>query len=212
MVSEDLSFFDSADDAGAGLDEGGTAHDSSAQYLVFAVSGMEMAVELATVSEIVPYERVSELPGTPAFVRGVVHVRERVIPVVDLAVKLCRKPEPVTKRSCILMLELPSLRARQETGQASTKSERAEEAGGASVEEKLPVGIVMDGVATLLDLSLSQIRAAPRFGAHIDTRYVEGLVPTDHGMLPIIDFSRLFAPDELSAVAHIAEDVAAEQP
>ncbi|MEY4508150.1 MAG: hypothetical protein RLZZ450_272 [Pseudomonadota bacterium] len=169
-VSEDLSFFDSADEAGARPEEGSSPHKSSAQYLVFVVSGMEMAVALAAVSEILPYERVSELPGTPPFVRGVAHVRGRVIPVVDLAVKLGRKSEPTTKRSCILMLEL-SLH-----GAHATASDAL-----------LTVGIVMDGVATLLDLERSQIRDAPRFGNHIETRYVDGLVPTESGMLPIID-------------------------
>lgn len=184
-VSEDLSFFDSADDEGARPEQGSTTHATSAQYLVFVVSSLEMAVALATVSEILPYERVSELPGTPTFVRGVVPVRGRVIPVIDLAVKLGRKSEPTTKRSCILMIELS--------------------------DQLVTVGIVMDGVATLLDVERGQIRGAPRLGNHIETPYVEGLIPTERGMLPIIDFSRLFAPDELSTVANIAADAAGER-
>ena len=81
-------------------------HQAVSQYLVFFVSGMEMAVPLACISEIVQYERVSEVPGTPPYVRGVVHVRGRVIPVIDLAMKLGRPPETPGKRTCILMFEL----------------------------------------------------------------------------------------------------------
>lgn len=159
----------------------------SRQYLVFVVAGMEMAVSLERVSEIVPYERVSAVPGTPPYVRGVVHVRDRVIPVADLAVKLQRTPEAVGKRTCILMLELML------------------------GDERFPVGIVMDGVATLLDVDGAQIRPAPRFGASVEVKYLEGLLPTERGMLPLIDMNRVFASDELAEVALVARDGKADE-
>lgn len=158
------------------------------QYLSFSVSAMEMAVSLAHVSEIVPYERVSNVPGTPAYVRGVVHLRGRVIPVIDLAVKLGRTPQPVGKRTCILMLEL------------------------VLDEGRFPLGIVMDGVATLLDVDASQIRPAPRFGASVEVKYLEGIVPTERGMLPLIDVCKVFAGDELAEVAAVAYDAAPDAP
>jgi purine-binding chemotaxis protein CheW len=154
---------------------------SVSQYLVFCVSNMEMAVSLACISEIVPYERVSPVPGTPPYVRGVVHVRGRVIPVVDLAQKLGRTPEPPGKRTCILMFEL------SRSGQS------------------LPMGIVMDNVAKLLDVPASQISAPPRFGADVDGRLLAGLVPTERGMLPLLDVERVFGDEELAQVAAVAE-------
>ena len=151
------------------------------QYLVFSVSRMEMAVSLACISEIVPYERVSEVPGTPSYVRGVVHVRGRVIPVIDLAQKLGRAAEVPGKRTCILMFEL----ARQ--------------------GRPLPMGIVMDNVAKLMDVHASQISAPPRFGAAVESRLLAGLVPTERGMLPLLDVERVFGDDELAQVAAVAE-------
>jgi len=157
-----------------------SAHPRVAQYLVFTVSGMEMGVSLAHVSEIVPYERVSAVPGTPPFVRGVVHVRGRVIPVIDLAVKLQRVPEPVGKRTCILMVEL--------------------QVDGRTV----PLGLVMDGVATLLDVEITQIQPPPRFGTDVEVRYLEGLVAREGGMLPLLDVALVFGADELAQVARTA--------
>ncbi|MDB4975846.1 MAG: chemotaxis protein CheW [Myxococcaceae bacterium] len=145
-----------------------------AQYLVFVVAGLEMGVSLERVSEIVPYERVSIVPGTPAYVRGVVHVRGRVIPVIDLAIKLQRSPQPATKRTCILMLEL------DHDGR------------------RIPFGLVMDGVATLLDVDRSEVQAAPRFGTTAEVRFLEGLLPREAGMLPLLDVERAFADQELS--------------
>jgi purine-binding chemotaxis protein CheW len=181
---EDLSFFESDGATDANADSAAVA-SSVAQYLVFVASKREMAIGLAQVSEIVPYEGVSPVPGTPAYVRGVAHVRGRLIPVIDLALKLGLPSEPNTKRSCILMLDL------------------------SLDEQAFPVGIVMDGVATLLDLDTSQIKPPPRFGAGVDVKYLQGLVPTERGTLPLIDFARVFASEEL---AQIARGVASDQP
>lgn len=175
MTKEDLSFFETDHDDKP--EQTAEAQSATAQYLMFSVAKREMVVRLAYVSEIIPYEGLSSVPGTPAYVRGVVHVRGRVIPVIDLALKLGLQAEATGKRSSILMLE-PQL------------------AG-----QYLPLGIVIDGVATLLDLEVSQVKPAPRFGAGIDVRYLEGLVPTERGTLPLIDFARMFAVDELAALA-----------
>lgn len=184
---EDLSFFE-ADGASSAAASTTSSASHLAQYLVFVASKREMAIGLAHVSEIVPYEGVSPVPGTPAYVRGVAHVRGRLIPVIDLALKLGLPPEPNTKRSCILMLDLTL------DGQS------------------FPVGIVMDGVATLLDLDNSQIKPPPRFGAGVDVRYLQGLVPTERGTLPLIDFARVFASQELAQIAAGTQGVAADQP
>lgn len=172
---EDLSFFEAdSDTVREHVEE---TKSATAQYLVFKITGREMVVKLAHVSEIIPYEGLSAVPGTPPYVRGVVHVRGRVIPVVDLALKLGIQGEATAKRSSILMLE-PQL------------------AG-----QYLPLGIVIDGVATLLELEASHVKPAPRFGTSIDVRYLEGLVPIDNKTLPLIDFARMFAVDELTELA-----------
>ena len=151
------------------------------QYLLFMVSGLELAVRLESVSEIVPYEGVSTVPGTPAYVRGVLPVRGRVLPVIDLAVKLGRAPETPGKRTCILVVEL--------SGDEGTRS----------------TGIVMDGVATLLDVDERQVAAAPQFGAKVSVQHVQGLIPSARGMVPIIDVARVFATDELSELSSVAQ-------
>ena len=150
---------------------------SVSQYLVFTVSTLEMAIGIAQVSEIVPYERVSSLPGMPPYIRGVTQVRERWTPVIDLALKFGLTPAAVTKRTCILVLELHVHR------------------------EALPVGIVLDGVASLLDLEAARISPPPRFGVGVDVRYMHGIVATERGSLPLIDFAQVFAGSELEHIA-----------
>jgi purine-binding chemotaxis protein CheW len=182
---DERSFFDDDFDATA-TSSGSAPRAVTQQYLLFTVSGLEMGLPLENVSEILPYEHVSDLPGKPAFIRGIVHVRGRVTPVVDLAVKLSRPALSATKRTCILMIEV-------------------------DVEgESLPLGIVLDGVATLMDVDTSTIRKPPRFGMNVDVRYVDGLVQTSRGMLPLIDFARVFSGEALSDVRALAGEVLPE--
>jgi purine-binding chemotaxis protein CheW len=108
-----------------------------------------------------------------------------VLPLVDLATKLKREPEPITKRTCILVLEL--------------------EVSG----ECWPIGVLTDGVATLLDIEVDKRRPAPKFGEGVDVRFIEYLLPSERGILPALDVQRIFASDELAALARSAEAAAA---
>lgn len=161
--------------------------DVTRQYLLFTVAGLQLAVALESVSEILPYENVSTLPGTPSHVRGVVPVRGRILPVIDLAVKLGRAPEAAGKRTCILIVELQLK------------------------EGPFSMGIVMDGVATLLDASEAELAATPRFGGGVKVQHLQGLLPTAQGMVPLIDLARVFADDELADISQVSELASAQQ-
>jgi purine-binding chemotaxis protein CheW len=147
------------------------------QYLVFSASQRELAIGLAQVSEIIPYERVCGLPGAPTYLCGVTEVRGRWTPVIDLGLKLGLAPTSITKRSCVLVLEL--------------------EIHG----DSMPVGVVLDGVATLLELEASRISPPPRLGGGVEMKYMKGLIATERGSLPLIDPAHVFEESELEHIA-----------
>lgn len=153
---------------------------SARQYLVLSISGLELGIPLERVSEAIPYDGFSPLPGAPDHVLGLVHVRGRVVPVFDLAKPLGRRACSISKRSCVLMLEL------------------------SLAGEPLHVGVVMDGVATLLEIDEQEIRSPPRLGAQALLRYLRGVVPTSRGILPLIAIETLFAEEDLHRLGEIA--------
>lgn len=157
------------------------AETAEEQYLLFVVSGSSLAVALRHVAEIVPYEHVTRVPGTPGYVRGVVHLRGRVVPVIDLAEKLGMVVERSVKRSSIVMLdrELDGVR--------------------------FPMGVVVDGVATLLDVQRKLIQPAPHFGAGVFVSHLEGLFQAEGRSIPLLDVNRLFAVQELKSVLRASE-------
>lgn len=153
---------------------------SHTQYLTFQVSGVELGVSLQSISEIVPYERVSPIPGTPAMVRGVVHLRGQMVPVMDAAARLGLIAEPPGPRSCIVMLDL----------------RRADGSVGL-------YGLAVDRVATLLDVDSSQVKRAPDFGSGVDVRYLEGLYYAENRVLPLVSVMALFSQAELTYASGI---------
>jgi purine-binding chemotaxis protein CheW len=139
-------------------------------HLVFYVSEHPLAISLQHVSEILPYENVSAMPGMPVAARGVVHVRGRVLPLMDCALRLGFVPQPPTKRSCIVMLELAD---------PSSRTPRS-------------FGLTADRIASLLDVNMSEVQPVPDFGLQLNTRYMVGLYHTALGSVPLLSPEHLF--------------------
>ena len=159
----------------------------SSQFLGFSVAGEEYGVGILQVKEILEYEAVTRVPSTPPSIRGVINLRGSVVPVVDLAVKFGLPESEVTKRSCIVVLEV------------------------AIEGEKVVMGVIADAVSQVVDLCPEDIEPVPAFGprAHVD--YLLGLGKAERKFILLLDIDRLLSEDELqaaSAAAEVAESVA----
>jgi purine-binding chemotaxis protein CheW len=121
------------------------------QFLSFVLAGEEYAVDILRVKEIIEYDSLTRVPAMPAAVRGVINLRGRVVPVVDLALRFGLPECIITPRSCIVMLEIG-------TGD------------GASV-----MGIITDAVSEVLDLTTDQIQPPPTFGTSVGAEYLDGM-------------------------------------
>ena len=86
------------------------------QYLTFVLSGEVFAIGILAIKEIIEYANVTPVPMTPAYTRGVINLRGAVVPVLDLSVRFGRSASEVTKRTCIVIIEVGAGRARQDIG------------------------------------------------------------------------------------------------
>ncbi|HJW26327.1 MAG TPA: chemotaxis protein CheW, partial [Rhodocyclaceae bacterium] len=86
------------------------------QYLTFTLDDEMFALGILRVREIIEYGHVTEVPMTPPFIRGVINLRGAVVPVVDLAVRFGRPPRDITRRTCIVIVEVESEKGSQEMG------------------------------------------------------------------------------------------------
>jgi len=132
-----------------------TSNIDPTQFLSFVLAGEEYAVNILRVKEIIEYDNLTRVPGMPASVRGVINLRGRVVPVVDLALRFGLPESTITPRSCIVMVEIG-------TG-----------------ENAVVMGIITDAVSEVLDLNAEQIQAAPTFGTSVEAEYLDGMAETN---------------------------------
>ena len=155
------------------------------QYLTFAVCGDEYALPILRVKEIIAFDGVARVPRTPVFIRGVINLRGSVVPVVDLAVKLGLPESVVTKRSCVVVVEM-------------------------MFEcERTVMGLLADAVSQVLDLPAAEIEPPPPFGTRIRVECLLGMGRAGKKFVLLLDIDRLLSTDDVVA-AQAAVEVAPE--
>ena len=157
------------------------------QYLSFFAAGEEYALPILEVTEIVECTAITRMPSMPTSIRGVTNLRGRVVPVVDLSVRLGLPESKLTRRTCIVMVEATLDR------------------------EKSVVGLMVDSVSQVMDLPPSQIEPPPTFGTRIRVDFVRGMGRVGTHFVPVLELSRLLDADELLAAGKVAPGPEAEK-
>ena len=155
------------------------------QYLTFYVAGEEYAVTILKVTEIIECVTLTHVPGTPSWIRGVLNLRGAVVPVVDLAVKFGLAPTVLTRRTCVVMVEL--------------------EHDG----ERLVLGVMADSVHQVVELGPNQIQPPPSFGPKVRVDCIQGMGVSGDAFVVLLDIDRVLSSSEILA-ASLVEDEAAE--
>jgi purine-binding chemotaxis protein CheW len=152
-----------------------TAGDS-AQYLGFDVAEEQYAIAILRVREILEYDTLTKVPTAPSGVRGVINVRGRVVPVVDLAVRLGLPETVVGKESCIVVVEI--------------------ELGG----EPAVVGLLVDRVRHVLEWTAGDIQPPPAFGTHAGVDCLQGMGRVGKKFVLLLDVDTLLAATPMPSV------------
>jgi purine-binding chemotaxis protein CheW len=155
------------------------------QYLSFVVGGTDFGVPILKVKEILQFEGVTRVPGTPASIRGVINVRGSVVPVVDLGVKFGKGEVAETKRTCVLVVE--------------TKTK----------DETLTLGVIADAVSEVVDLGADDIEPPPSFGTGVKLDHITGMGKVGKGFVILLDIDRVLSASEADLAAATAAAAAA---
>ena len=147
------------------------------QYLSFYLGGEEYAVEILRIREVVEYERLTPVPTTPDWVRGVMNLRGTVVPVLDLARKLIDLGTEVAKTTCIVIFDVDH------------------------EGELAAMGVMIDAVGRVLELAEEQVQEPPAVGCPVRIDLLEGMGMVDDRPIPILDIQRVLTEKELGEVA-----------
>jgi purine-binding chemotaxis protein CheW len=150
------------------------------KYLTVVLENEAYGIAVLKVREIIRQQRITPVPQLPEFVKGVINLRGRVIPVVDLRLRFGLKAE-FTERTCIVVVQVK-----------------------VSSEQTVHMGLIVDSVEEVVTLTGAEIEPTPDFGARIDTAYLLGMAKIKGAVKMLLDIDRVIASDTVEAMAHSA--------
>ncbi len=150
------------------------------KYLTFSLAGEEYGIGILKVKEIIGMMPVTHVPQTPEFVKGVINLRGKVIPVVDLRLRFALEAAAYTERTCIIVVEVAG-------------------AGGSVM-----MGIVVDAVSEVLNIRGADIENTPAFGVRLNTDFILGMAKAAGGIKILLDIDKVLSSEDIVAVRHMA--------
>jgi purine-binding chemotaxis protein CheW len=150
--------------------------DKEGKYLTFTLAEEEYGIGILKIKEIIGMMPITSVPRTPEFVKGVINLRGKVIPVIDLRLRFGMEELEYTERTCIIVVEIEG-----QTGIIS-------------------IGIVVDAVSEVLNIKNEDIEDTPAFGARLDTQYILGMAKMEGGVKILLDIDQVLNTEELSSL------------
>lgn len=160
----------------------GRDDDAPQQYLTFSLKGEVFALGILNVKEIIEFGNVTEIPMMPSFIRGVINLRGAVVPVIDLAARFGGSVSTISRRTCIVIIEIDGPEGKQD------------------------LGIIVDAVNEVLEIPLTDIEPPPSFGAKIRADFIQGMGKTDGEFVIILNIEQVLSTEEIALLARAGND------
>ncbi len=161
------------------MEEAATKREvTEGKFLTFVLGSEEYGIEILRVREIIKLMDITTVPQTPDYMKGVINLRGKVIPVIDLRLKFSMPEEEHTKETCIIVTEV----------------------------NKTSIGIIVDSVSEVLDIKSGEIEDAPHLGQDIDTNFILGLGKTKEKIIILLNIEQVLSSEELETVGQLAKE------
>ncbi len=143
------------------------------KYLTFQLGPEVYGLEILKVQEIIGLMHVTHVPRTPKFVRGVINLRGKVLPVIDLRSKFGMEEIEDTSQTCIIVLQV------------------------ATDDNSVIMGVLVDSVSEVVDINASQLEPAPNFGGSIDTAFILAIGKIADKVVILLDVDKVLTINEI---------------
>lgn len=147
------------------------------KYLTFRLADEEYGLEILKVQEIIEMLEITRVPRVPDYVRGVINLRGKVIPIVDLRLKFGMPAQETSRKTCIIVVRV--------------------QRGDASVI----MGIIVDEVSEVVEITAEEIEPAPAFGTQVDTTFILGMAKTRDAVKILLDIDKVLSSEEVEALS-----------
>ncbi|WP_432969348.1 chemotaxis protein CheW [Dactylosporangium sp. CA-233914] len=160
------------------------------RFLTFTLHGEAYALDIFHVIEIIEYRALTAVPMAPGFVRGVINLRGRAVPVVDLGIRFGQGATPVGRRTSIIIV-------------------RSGDTDGTDGQD---VGILVDMVNKVVGFGPGDVEPPPTFGTGIQPEYISGMARRENDFIIVLDLERVLSPAEVAALSRAGREAPDEGP
>lgn len=154
----------------------------ASQFLTFVLSDEEFAVPIMQVKEIIEYDGLTSVPMVPEFIAGALNLRGGIVPVVNLAIKFGMEPSEMTRRTCVVVMEVMM------------------------DNEPTVMGMLVDKVLQVLDITEENIEPAPSLGAQIRTDFIRGMGKLEDRFVIILAINKVLSAEEIAVVGNLHDE------
>jgi len=158
-----------------------SAGANSDKYLSFVLGNEEYSLEILKVREIIGLIDVTSLPQTPDYIKGVINLRGKIIPVVELRTRFGLESIAYTDATCIIVVEVESTDG-----------------------ELLHMGVIVDTVSEVLSINSSEFEPAPKFATSVNTDYILGIGKVKEKTIILLDINKVLSAEEINALGNKA--------
>ena len=148
------------------------------RFLTFALGAEEYGIEIRYVTEIIGIQEINNLPEVPDYIKGIVNLRGKIIPVIDVRLRFKKDPIDYTDRTCIIVIDT----------------------------DDLSVGLIVDSVSEVVSIGDEDISPPPDTRTGIQNRYIQGIGRVDDRIKLLLNCEKLFLDDEIQAISEITEE------
>ncbi|MDD5475797.1 MAG: chemotaxis protein CheW [Syntrophales bacterium] len=153
------------------------------KFLTFELDGEEYGVEILKVKEIIGIMNITPVPRTPEYVKGVINLRGKVIPVIDLRLKFAMDKHEYDERTCIIVIDI---------------------ADGEG--KRIMMGIVVDSVSEVLNIRSEDVEETPAFGSRMDTGFILGMAKIKGDVKILLDIDKVMESEEMNAIGAMSRE------
>jgi len=161
------------------------ATERAGKFLVFQLDQEEFGIRVLKVREIMGIQAITPVPHCPAHIKGVINLRGKIIPVIDLRLRFGLAPLEYSARTCIVVVQI-----------------------GEGAEAML-MGVVVDGVAEVLNVAEADVEKAPEFGGEVDTSYLLGIAKVKGKVKLLLDIDKAISVNDISSLHSLVEGAGA---
>lgn len=145
------------------------------KFLTFSMGKESYGIEIQYVTEIIGIQNITEVPELPNYVKGIINLRGKIVPVMDVRLRFKKEPREYNDRTCVIVIDIGDL----------------------------SIGLIVDSVAEVITIPEQDIEAPPQMNKGLNNRYIKDIGKVGKDVKLLLDCEKLLTDDDMNAIANI---------